>query len=152
MGTGKQQSIKITASSGLSEQDIQRLVREAEAHASDDKKKQELIEARNHADSLIYGTEKSLADLGDKADAAVRSDIEEKIASLRKLMEGRTPPPSRAPPKNWPRLRTSWPSSFISSRLSRMPEPPAASPVPTPRRALPPATAMTMWWTPTTPK
>ncbi len=88
MGTGKQQSIKITASSGLSEQDIQRLVREAEAHASDDKKKQELIEARNHADSLIYGTEKSLAALGDKADAAVKSDIEEKIASLRKLMEG----------------------------------------------------------------
>ncbi len=88
MGTGKEQSIKITASSGLSEQDIQRLVREAEAHASDDKKKQELIEARNHADSLIYGTEKSLADLGDKADAAVKSDIEGKIASLRKLMEG----------------------------------------------------------------
>ena len=88
LGTGKEQSIKITASSGLSEQDIQRLVREAEAHASDDKKKQELIEARNHADSLIYGTEKSLADLGDKADAAVKSDIEGKIASLRKLMEG----------------------------------------------------------------
>ncbi|WP_022655132.1 molecular chaperone DnaK [uncultured Desulfovibrio sp.] len=88
MGTGKEQSIKITASSGLSEQDIQRLVREAEAHASDDKKKQELIEARNHADSLIYGTEKSLTDLGDKADAAVKSDIEGKIASLRKLMEG----------------------------------------------------------------
>lgn len=63
-------------------------MREAEAHASDDKKKQELIEARNHADSLIYGTEKSLADLGDKADAAVKSDIEGKIASLRKLMEG----------------------------------------------------------------
>ncbi|WP_165174532.1 molecular chaperone DnaK [Desulfovibrio sp. ZJ369] len=88
MGTGKEQSIKITASSGLSEQDIQRLVREAEAHASDDKKKQELIEARNHADSLIYGTEKSLTDLGDKADASVKSDIEGKIASLRKLMEG----------------------------------------------------------------
>ena len=88
MGTGKEQSIKITASSGLSEQDIQRLVREAEAHASDDKKKQELIEARNHADSLIYGTDKSLADLGDKADAAVKSDIEGLIASLLKLMEG----------------------------------------------------------------
>ncbi|GFH63007.1 MAG: chaperone protein DnaK [Candidatus Desulfovibrio kirbyi] len=87
MGTGKEQSIKITASSGLSEQDIQRLVREAEAHSSDDKKKQELIEARNHADSLIYGTEKSLADLGDKADAALKSDIESKIAALRKVME-----------------------------------------------------------------
>ncbi|MDR0816461.1 MAG: molecular chaperone DnaK [Desulfovibrio sp.] len=88
MGTGKEQSIKITASSGLSEQDIQRLVREAETHASDDKKKQELIEARNHADSLIYGTKKSLADLGDKPDAAVKSDIEDKIAALRKVMEG----------------------------------------------------------------
>ena len=87
-GTGKEQSIKITASSGLSEDDIQRLVREAEAHAGEDKKKQEVIEARNHADSLIYGTEKSLADLGDKADAAVKSDIEAKIAELRKIMEG----------------------------------------------------------------
>ena len=88
MGTGKEQSIKITASSGLSEDDIQKLVREAETHADDDKKKQELIEARNHADSLIYGTEKSLADLGDKADATVKSDIETKMADLRKLMEG----------------------------------------------------------------
>lgn len=88
MGTGKEQSIKITASSGLSEEDIQRLVREAEAHASDDKKKQELIEARNHADSLIYSTEKSLADLGDKADAATKGDIESKIAALRKLLDG----------------------------------------------------------------
>lgn len=88
MGTGKEQSIKITASSGLSEDDIQRLVREAETHAGDDKKKQELIEARNHADSLIYGTEKSLADLGDKADAALKGDIEGKITALRTLMEG----------------------------------------------------------------
>ncbi len=87
MGTGKEQSIKITASSGLSEEDIQRLVREAEAHASDDKKKQEVIEARNKADSLIYGTEKSLADLGDKVDAALKSDIEAKIAALRKQLE-----------------------------------------------------------------
>ncbi len=88
MGTGKQQSIQITASSGLSETDIQKLVREAEAHASDDKKKQELIEARNHADSLIYGTEKSLKDLGEKADSAVKADIEQKITALRKTMEG----------------------------------------------------------------
>ena len=69
-------------------EDIQRLVREAEAHASEDKKKQETIEARNHADSLIYGTEKSLNDLGDKVDAAVKSDVEGKIAALRKTMEG----------------------------------------------------------------
>ena len=63
-------------------------MREAEAHASEDKKKQETIEARNHADSLIYGTEKSLNDLGDKVDAAVKSDVEGKIATLRKAMEG----------------------------------------------------------------
>ena len=88
MGTGKEQSIKIQSSSGLSEEDIQRLVREAEAHASEDKKKQETIEARNHADSLIYGTEKSLNELGDKVDAAVKSDVEGKIATLRKAMEG----------------------------------------------------------------
>ena len=87
-GTGKEQSIKITASSGLSEDDIQRLVKEAEAHASDDKKKQELIEARNKADSLIYGTEKSINEVGDKLDASLKSDIQAKIAELKKTMEG----------------------------------------------------------------
>ncbi|MDD2967289.1 MAG: molecular chaperone DnaK [Desulfovibrionaceae bacterium] len=87
MGTGKQQSIQITASSGLSEEDIQRMVHEAEAHAGEDKKRQELIEARNQADSLIYGTEKSMNDLGDKVDAATKSDVTAKIADLRKVME-----------------------------------------------------------------
>ena len=87
LGTGKQQSIQLTASSGLSEQEIQNLVNEAETHASEDKKKQELIEARNQADSLIYGTERSVADLGDKLDAALKSDIEAKIADLKVKME-----------------------------------------------------------------
>lgn len=87
LGTGKEQSIQITASSGLSESDIDRLVHEAETHASEDKKKQDLIEARNHADGLIYGTEKSIKDLGDKLDASLKSDIESKIAALRKTME-----------------------------------------------------------------
>ncbi len=88
LGTGKEQSIRITASSGLSDADIDKLVREAEAHAAEDKKKQELIEARNHADGLIYGTEKSVKDLGDKIDPALKTDIETKIAALRKTMEG----------------------------------------------------------------
>ncbi len=88
IGTGKQQSIQITASSGLSEADIQRMVREAESHASDDKQKQELVKARNDADSLLYGTEKSLKDLGDRADAALKSDIDQKMETLRRLMEG----------------------------------------------------------------
>ena len=88
LGTGKEQSIQITASSGLSDADIEKLVKEAEAHAADDKKKQDLISARNQADGLIYGTEKSIKDLGDKLDAALKSDIEGKIASLKALMEG----------------------------------------------------------------
>ena len=87
-GTGKEQSIQITASSGLSDTDIEKLVKEAEAHAAEDKKKQELISARNQADGLIYGTEKSIKDLGDKLDASLKSDIEGKIAALKKLMEG----------------------------------------------------------------
>ena len=88
LGTGKEQSIQITASSGLSDADLEKLVKEAEAHAADDKKKQDLISARNQADGLIYGTEKSIKDLGDKLDAALKSDIEGKIASLKTLMEG----------------------------------------------------------------
>ncbi len=88
LGTGKEQSIRITASSGLSESEIQRLIKEAESHADEDKKKQELIEARNQADGLIYGTEKSIADLGDKLDGATKSDIEGKIEALKKVMDG----------------------------------------------------------------
>ena len=88
LGTGKEQSIQITASSGLSDADIEKLVKEAEAHAADDKKKQDLISARNQADGLIYGTEKSIKYLGDKLDAALKSDIETKLEALKKLMEG----------------------------------------------------------------
>ena len=88
LGTGKEQSIRITASSGLSEDEIKNLVKDAEAHADEDKKKQQLIEARNHADSLIYATEKSINDLGDKLDSVLRGEIETKIESLKKLMEG----------------------------------------------------------------
>ena len=88
LGTGKEQTIRITASSGLSEAEIQRLVKEAEAHADDDKKKLELIEVRNHADSLIYATEKSLSDLGDKVEAGLKADIESKTAELKTAMSG----------------------------------------------------------------
>ena len=86
--TGKEQSIQITASSGLSKEEIDKLVKDAEMHADDDKKKKELVEARNHADSLIYSTEKSLKDLGDKVDADTRSKIESASAALKKAMEG----------------------------------------------------------------
>jgi molecular chaperone DnaK len=88
LGTGKEQSIRITASSGLSKEEIDKMVREAEAHASEDKKKRELIEARNQADSMVYQTEKSLKEFGDKIDAAEKQKIEEKLAELKKAMEG----------------------------------------------------------------
>ena len=88
MATGKQQSIQITASSGLTREEIDEAVKDAEMHAEDDKKKKELIEARNHADSLIYSTEKSLKDLGDKVDAETRSKVEAATAELKKVMEG----------------------------------------------------------------
>ncbi|MDR2503976.1 MAG: molecular chaperone DnaK, partial [Deltaproteobacteria bacterium] len=88
MGTGKEQTIRITASSGMAEEDIQRLVKEAEAHADEDKKRQEFIETRNKADAAIYATEKSLADLGDKVDATLRGDIEAKVGNLKSAMEG----------------------------------------------------------------
>jgi molecular chaperone DnaK len=87
-GTGKEQSIRITSSSGLSEEEINKLVKEAESHAEEDKKKQKLIEARNHADTLIYTTEKSLRDLGDNIDAELKTDIESKTEALKKAMEG----------------------------------------------------------------
>ncbi len=88
LGTGKEQSIRITASSGLSKDEVEKMVRDAEAHAAEDKKKRELIEARNQADSLAYQTEKSLKEFGDKIDAAEKSKIEEKLAALKKALEG----------------------------------------------------------------
>ncbi len=86
--TGKEQSIQITASSGLSKEEIDNLVKDAEMHADDDKKKKELVEARNHADTLLYSTEKSLKDLGDKVDEETRGKIRTASEALKKSMEG----------------------------------------------------------------
>jgi molecular chaperone DnaK len=88
LGTGKEQSIKITASSGLSEAEIQKLVRDAEAHAEEDKRRKELIEARNQADSMVYSVEKNIKEFGDKVDAAEKTKIEEAIAKTKKALEG----------------------------------------------------------------
>jgi molecular chaperone DnaK len=86
--TGKEQSIQITASSGLSQEEIDELIKDAELHAEDDKKKKELVEARNSADALIYSTEKSIQDLGDKVDDETKAKVEEATAALKKAMEG----------------------------------------------------------------
>ena len=88
LGTGKEQSIVVKPSSGLTEEEIQRIIKEAEAHAEEDRKRKELVEVRNQADSLIYSTEKSLKDLGDKVPEDLRKEVEEKISELRKAMEG----------------------------------------------------------------
>jgi len=83
LATQREQSIRITASSGLSKEEIDKLVKDGQAHASEDKKKRELVETRNEADSLAYTTEKSLADFGDRIPEGERNTIKEKIASLR---------------------------------------------------------------------
>ena len=88
LGTGKEQSIEIKASSGLSEEEIQKIIKEAELHAEEDRRKKELVEARNNADSLIYTTEKSLREVGDKIDEATKAEINKAIEELKKAMEG----------------------------------------------------------------
>jgi molecular chaperone DnaK len=88
LGTGKEQSIKITASSGLSEEEIQKLVKDADAHAEDDKRKRDLVEARNQADAVVYSVEKSIKEFGDKIDAAEKAKIEDAMARTKKAIEG----------------------------------------------------------------
>jgi molecular chaperone DnaK len=86
--TGKEQSIVIRASSGLGEEEIQRMVRDAEAHAAEDRKFHELVDARNQAENLIHSTEKTVRDLGDKVEGSERLAIENAIADLRTAIKG----------------------------------------------------------------
>ena len=87
-GTGKEQSITITSSTKLSDEEIEKAVKEAEMNAEADKKKTEEIEVRNNADSIIYTSEKTLDELGDKVTADEKSSVEEKVAELRELISG----------------------------------------------------------------
>ena len=84
--TGKEQQIKIQASGGLSDDDIDQMVQDAEANAEEDKKRREKVEARNQAESLVHGAEKSLADLGDKADPALKEEVEKAVADLKEAL------------------------------------------------------------------
>ncbi|OQX02998.1 MAG: molecular chaperone DnaK [Thiothrix lacustris] len=86
--TGKQQTIVIKASSGLSDAEVQQMVKDAEAHAEDDRKSRELVDARNQADSMIHGTEKSLKEYGEKVDGASRANLESLISELRDAVKG----------------------------------------------------------------
>ncbi|RMH61878.1 MAG: molecular chaperone DnaK [Zetaproteobacteria bacterium] len=87
-GTGKEASIRIEAGSGLSEEEIERMKRDAEAHAEEDRKKKEEIETRNRADALVYSTEKSLKEHGDKVDESTRNSIEDALEALKKAIAG----------------------------------------------------------------
>ena len=91
LGTQKEQSIKITASSGLEKDEIDRMVREAHSHSEGDKKRRQVAESRNQADSLVYSTEKNLTEHGDKIAAEEKTKIQEAIAAVRKAMEGDDP-------------------------------------------------------------
>lgn len=91
LATQKEQSIKITASSGLSKEEVDKLVKDAQAHTEEDKKRRRVAEARNQADSLLYSTEKNLKDHGDKIGEDDKNKITEAIAGLRKAMEGDDP-------------------------------------------------------------
>jgi molecular chaperone DnaK len=86
LGTGKEQSIRITASSGLTEAEIEKMTKDAELHAEDDKKRKELIETRNQADSIVHASEKSLKDLGDKVDAETKANVEKEIQNVKDVM------------------------------------------------------------------
>jgi molecular chaperone DnaK len=86
--TGKEQKIVIKASSGLKEEEIKRMVRDAEAHAEEDKRFRELVETRNKADGLIHAVEKSLQNLGDKVDAGERAKVESAVSDLRTALKG----------------------------------------------------------------
>jgi molecular chaperone DnaK len=86
--TGKEQSIIIKASSGLSDEEIDKMVKDAEAHADEDKRMRELVDARNQAENMIHATEKSVKELGDKLEDGEQQEIDDAIAALRKAIEG----------------------------------------------------------------
>lgn len=88
LGTGKEQSIQITASSGLNKDEIERMVRDAELHADEDKKRRELIESRNQLDSLLYSTERTLKEVGDKLSTLDRGSLDTAIEAAKKALEG----------------------------------------------------------------
>ncbi|MBQ5859804.1 MAG: Hsp70 family protein, partial [Selenomonadales bacterium] len=88
LGTGKEQKITITSSGAMSQEDIEKMVKEAEAHAAEDKKRKEEIEIRNNGDSLVYQAEKAIKDLGDKADAGLVSKVQAGVDKLKESLKG----------------------------------------------------------------
>jgi molecular chaperone DnaK len=87
LGTGKEQSIRITASSGLTKEEIERMTKDAEIHAEEDRRRKELVETRNSADAMVHATEKSLKDLGDKVDAETKASVQREIDNVKKVKD-----------------------------------------------------------------
>jgi molecular chaperone DnaK len=88
LGTGKEQSIRITASSGLTEDEIERMKKDAELHAEEDRKRRELVEAKNQGDALVHATEKSLKELGDKVDGETKGNVEKELENVKNALKG----------------------------------------------------------------
>ncbi len=115
--TGRSQHITITASSGLSDSEVEKMRKDAEAHAEEDRQRKELIEARNHADNTAYAAEKALKEFGDKVPAEVKSDIEAKVAEVKRVAEGEDVAAMKAATECWARqFKRSAPAS-----MSRIP-------------------------------
>jgi len=118
-GTGKEKKIRIESSSGLSQSEVEKMRRDADTHASEDKHKRELIEARNEADNRIYQIEKLLKEHAAKLSDGDRRPIQAAVCASSRPPAATTSPPSAPPWENWSRRRTPWPSTCTASRAGR---------------------------------
>jgi molecular chaperone DnaK len=125
--TGKEQSIRIEAKSGLDESEIQRMVHDAEAHASEDQKRKEQVEARNRADQLAYEVEKNFKEHGGKLDAALRADIERELNGLKEALKGDDAARIQAASDS---LQKAWHQAAAQMYQSTAQPPPADGPAP----------------------
>ncbi len=126
-GTGKEQQITISGSTALSDDEVDRMVKDAEAHAEEDKKQKEEVEVRNQTDSLCYSTEQTLNELGDKVSADVKSKAEAAIADAKKALEGSDVEAIKAAGENLQLAATSWPRLSTPTLSSRPTVPPVPS-------------------------
>ncbi len=124
LGTNKEQSIRITASSGLSEEEINQMVKDAESHASEDKQRKEVVESRNHLDSLIYTTEKSLKDFSGELDSTVKADIEAALEKAKKAMESQDAPTIRSAAEELERSSHKLAEAMYAKASQQQPPPP----------------------------
>ncbi len=136
LGTGKQQQITISGSTALNDDEVERMVKDAEAHAEEDAKRKEEIEIRNNADALVNATEQTLQEVGDKAPSDVKTAAEEAIAEAKSALEAPIWTPSSPPLRRCSRQATSWPRSS-TPRRARMP--PRRLQPPSPRRPMTPS-------------